>query len=149
MPWRMFLVLSSYLYLYKIPLELSGYIGWDLVQITVQNSLRVPHYLPDNPNLFWMSPKGLKALGPSYLYLYTASFWLPFSLSTSRPTNDVLCVISIVLCCAMLSCSVMSDSLLPHGLESPPGCSVHGSSPGKNTGVGCHALPQVILVTSH
>ena len=25
---------------------------------------------------------------------------------------------------------------------SPPGCSVHGDSPGKNTGVGCHALLQ-------
>ena len=25
---------------------------------------------------------------------------------------------------------------------SPPGSSVHGDSPGKNTGVGCHALPQ-------
>ena len=23
----------------------------------------------------------------------------------------------------------------------PPGSSVHGDSPGKNTGVGCHALP--------
>ena len=25
---------------------------------------------------------------------------------------------------------------------SPPRSSVHGDSPGKNTGVGCHALPQ-------
>ena len=111
-----FSILGSYLCLYKIPLELIGYIGWDLVQITVQNSLRVPHYLPDNPNLFWMSPKVLRALGPSYLYLCTASFWLPFYLSTSLTINDVLCVISVVLCCAVLSCSVMSDSLQPHGL---------------------------------
>ena len=29
----------------------------------------------------------------------------------------------------------------------PPGCSVHGDSPGKNTGVGCHALFQRILPT--
>ena len=28
---------------------------------------------------------------------------------------------------------------------SPPGFSVHGDSAGKNTGVGCHALPQGIL----
>ena len=27
---------------------------------------------------------------------------------------------------------------------SPPGFSVHGGSPGKNTGVGCHALLQGI-----
>ena len=30
---------------------------------------------------------------------------------------------------------------------SPPGSSVHGDSPGKNTGVGCHALPQGIFQT--
>ena len=30
---------------------------------------------------------------------------------------------------------------------SPPGSSVHGASPGKNTGVGCHALLQGILRT--
>ena len=28
---------------------------------------------------------------------------------------------------------------------SPPGSSVHGDSPGKNTGVGCHALLQGIF----
>ena len=30
---------------------------------------------------------------------------------------------------------------------SPPGCSVHGDSPDKNTGVGCHALVQGIFPT--
>ena len=30
---------------------------------------------------------------------------------------------------------------------SPPGFSVHGDSPGKNTGVGCHALLQGIFPT--
>ena len=30
---------------------------------------------------------------------------------------------------------------------SPPGSSVHGDSPGKNTGVGCHALLQGISLT--
>ena len=29
---------------------------------------------------------------------------------------------------------------------SPPGCPVHGDSPGKNTGVGCHALLQGIFL---
>ena len=29
----------------------------------------------------------------------------------------------------------------------PPGSSVHGDSPGMNTGVGCHALPQGIFLT--
>ena len=30
---------------------------------------------------------------------------------------------------------------------SPPGCSIHGDSPGKNTGVGCRALLQGIFPT--
>ena len=50
------------------------------------------------------------------------------------------------LYCAVLSHSVMSDSLQPHGL-SLPGSSVHGDSLGKNTGVGCHALLQGIFPT--
>ena len=47
----------------------------------------------------------------------------------------------------VLSCSVTSDSLQPYGLYSPLGSSVHGDSPGKNTGVGCHALLQGIFPT--
>ena len=46
----------------------------------------------------------------------------------------------------VLSHSVMSDSLRLHDY-SPPGSSVHGDSPGKNPGVGCHALPQGIFPT--
>ena len=41
--------------------------------------------------------------------------------------------------CAVLSCSVVSDSAIPMTC-SPPGSSVHGDSSGKNTGVVCHAL---------
>ena len=44
-------------------------------------------------------------------------------------------------CCAVLSCSVMADSLQLHGL-SPRSTSVHRDSPSKNIGVGCHALLQ-------
>ena len=44
----------------------------------------------------------------------------------------------------VLSHSVVSDSLQPHG-NSPPVSSVHGDAPGKNTGVGCHALLQGIF----
>ena len=40
--------------------------------------------------------------------------------------------------CAVLSHSIVSDGDLMD--YSPPGFSVHGDSPGKNTGVGCHAL---------
>ena len=49
-------------------------------------------------------------------------------------------------CCAVLKCSVMSDSLQLHG-PSLLGSSVLGDSPGKNTGVSCHALLQGIFPT--
>ena len=47
----------------------------------------------------------------------------------------------------VLSHSVVSDSLRPPMDCSLPGTSVHGASPGKNTGVGCHALLQEIFWT--
>ena len=49
--------------------------------------------------------------------------------------------------CAMLSCSVMSDSLRPHGLELARHLCPWGFSPGKKTGMGCHALLQGIFLT--
>ena len=50
--------------------------------------------------------------------------------------NSVLCLViqSCVTLCHFMDCS-------------PPGSSVHGDSPGKKTGVGCHALLQGILPT--
>ena len=41
----------------------------------------------------------------------------------------------------MLSCSVVSDSWRPHGLQ-PTRLLCPWDSPGKNTGVGCHVLLQ-------
>ena len=48
--------------------------------------------------------------------------------------------------CAVLICSVMSDSFDSMDY-SPPGSSVNGDSPVKNTGVGSHALLQGIFPT--
>ena len=41
------------------------------------------------------------------------------------------------------SCPTLCD---PRGLFSPPGSSVHGDSPGKNTEVGCHSILQGIFL---
>ena len=49
-------------------------------------------------------------------------------------------------CYAILSRSVVSDSLQPHGLY-PTRLLCPWDSPGKNTGVGCHALLQGIFPT--
>ena len=46
----------------------------------------------------------------------------------------------------ILSCSVVSNSCNPMDY-SPPGSFVHGDSPGRNTGVGCHALLRGIFPT--
>ena len=50
-----------------------------------------------------------------------------------------------------LFCDVLSHSISPTVCNpmdcSSPGSSVHGDSPGKNTGVGCCALPQGIFQT--
>ena len=48
-----------------------------------------------------------------------------------------------VLCLVAQSCPTLYDSMDC----SPPGSSVYGDSPGKNTGVGCHALFQGIFPT--
>ena len=51
----------------------------------------------------------------------------------------------LCLCCAVLGRSVVSDC---NPMDcSPPGSSVHGASPVKDTGVGCHALLQRIFPT--
>ena len=54
----------------------------------------------------------------------------------------------IDFCAVELSHSIMYDSLFCDPMDyTPPGSSVHGDSPGKNTGVGCHALLQGIFLT--
>ena len=47
------------------------------------------------------------------------------------------------LCLVAQSCPTLYDPMDC----SPPGFSIHGHSPGKNTGVGCHALLQGIFPT--
>ena len=75
--------------------------------------------------------------------------WRPPGLSFSPPfistVNDlVLCFSSwVVLCLVAQSCPTLCDLMDC----SPPGSSVHGDSPGKYTGVGCHPLLQGIFPT--
>ena len=52
---------------------------------------------------------------------------------------------------AMCACVLSHFSRVPLFVApmdyGPPGSSVHGDSPGKNTGVGCHALLQGLFLT--
>ena len=50
-------------------------------------------------------------------------------------------------CCCCCSVSQLCPTLWDAMDCSPPGSSVHGDSPGKNTGVGCHSLLQGIFST--
>ena len=58
----------------------------------------------------------------------------PRFLGTPLVSKGVLVAQSCLTLCDTVDCS-------------PPGSSVHGDSPGKNTGVGCHALLQGIFPT--
>ena len=61
---------------------------------------------------------------------------------------DNLHSIYIVLCCAVLCLVAQSCPTLFDPMDcSPPGSSVYGNSPGKNTGVDFHALFQGIFPT--
>ena len=67
---------------------------------------------------------------------------LPPSLPTS-PGWASFSAPATVLCLAAQSCLNLCDPIDC----SPPGSSVHGDSPGRNTRVGCHAILQGIFPT--
>ena len=50
---------------------------------------------------------------------------------------------TLLLCLVAQLCKILCDTVDCN----PPGSSVHGDSPGKSTGVGCHALLQGIFPT--
>ena len=56
-------------------------------------------------------------------------------------------ILNCVYLCAVLCLVAQSCPTLNPVDCSPPGCSVHGDSPGKNTEVGCHAFLQEIFST--
>ena len=63
--------------------------------------------------------------------------------STTEPPEKPM-----ILDCAVLWLVALSFLTVCHPMEcSPPGSSVYGDSPGKNTGMGCHALLQGIFLT--
>ena len=58
--------------------------------------------------------------------------------SQGHPVGQFISKVKVIQSCLTL-CDPMNCSL--------PGFSVHGDSPGKNTGVGCHALLQGVFLT--
>ena len=66
-----------------------------------------------------------------------------FTLLTSKSMSLKLVSTLVCVCLVPQSCLTLCDPMDC----SPPGPSVHWDSPGKNTGVGCHALLQGIFPT--
>ena len=84
-----------------------------------------------------------RKVGMLFLRIKTTDvkYIVPEYLAHHTPGPLIGCLIVLIMLCAVLSHSVVSDSLQPHGLHySPPGSCVQGDSLGKNTGVGCHVF---------
>ena len=74
--------------------------------------------------------------------------WYSFTSQDFRMCSlniRIICYVTRVRVCR-LSCSVVSFSLRPHGLE-PARLLCPWDSPGKNAGVGCYALLQEVFLT--
>ena len=112
---------------------------------------------PCRPVRIWVSrscPHGNKQL-----FLYSVLEFYPCSVLLRRPLSDQSgsgiwgwVTITQSFCSKRLRCMraqlPKSRLTLCGPLDcSPPGSSVHGDSPGKNTGVGCHFLLQGIFLT--
>ena len=81
--------------------------------------------------------------------------WDCYGMNVSPPNSCVEAKISKVLClekglyedCVQATSLQLCTTVCTPVDYSPLGSSVHGDSPGKNTGVGCHALFQGIFPT--
>ena len=74
-------------------------------------------------------------------YLYGA--WLARTPHQSTPVSPRLTHVGLILCLVAQVCLTLCDPMDC----SLPGSSVHGASPGKYTGVSCHALLHGIFPT--
>ena len=73
-------------------------------------------------------------------------FYHEFLYFTKYPSEILLMLVKYTIIYDSLCCAVLNHSLVPTLCDpmdcSLPGSSLHGDSPGKNTGVGCHVLLQ-------
>ena len=79
----------------------------------------------------------------SYMIVYMFQCHSPKSSHLLPLPQSTLLLKNIHVCLVTQSCPTFCDPMDC----SPPGSSVHGDPPGKNTGVGCHALLQEIFPT--
>ena len=85
----------------------------------------------------FITPWNVNPVMPNFHYFKRSQrsrFLLEMMFLISK-TKNTMCAMSLQLC--PTPCDPIDYS--------PPGSSIHGDSPGKNTGVGCHALLQEIF----
>ena len=74
--------------------------------------------------------------------------WMVFSAGQRERNLEAHCIVCRIVLCTVLCLDTQSCPTLCNPMNcSPPGSSVLGNSPGKHTGVGCHALLQGIFST--
>ena len=91
-------------------------------------------------------PVSPSLLLPLWLRPLSSHAWFITSLlnsSTFSTLDSILAFLHIIIMCLV----TQSYSTLWGQMDCSPGSSVHEDSPGKNTGVGCHALLQGIFPT--
>ena len=85
-----------------------------------------------------------------FFFWYVARLWHDSYYELNWAASKCVCwnpgFQYLMCCCAMLSCPVLSNSLWPEGLQLPRQL-CPWDSPGKNSGIGCHALLQGIFST--
>ena len=96
--------------------------------------------------VYFLSPIKKNYYSNPLIYIRIHSWYCTFCRFWQMYNEVQLPLECHVLCCAVLSCSAMSDTFSPMNCG-PPGSSVHVDSPEKNTREGCHALLQGILST--
>ena len=89
---------------------------------------------------------GVPACSQSFVLMAPSGLGAPAS-GVAQPSVlgslKMVCVCACVCTClAAQSCQTLCNSMD----SSSPGSSVHGDSPGKNTGVGCHGLLQAVYM---
>ena len=90
---------------------------------------------------FWPDPPPFLASQP-HSRLQSLDAWILFRFTSTLTMPLCVCV------CVRVHARSVSQSdptICDPMVHSPPGSSVHGDSPGKNTGVGCHFLLQGIF----
>ena len=122
---------------------------WTLLASTARNHININLTVLVSANLSAVSAhvvclfrmqmlESHSSVGPRYSCTFSKTAYL-----TQWKTIQGRLLVDLLLCSALQSCPTLCNPMD----YSSPGFSVHGDSPGKNTGVGCRFLLQGILLT--